>query len=254
MQVNFGRTAADYVRYRAGFPALLFDELAVRGVAVGGRRVLDLGTGTGTLARGFADRGAEVVALDPAEALLAEARVLAETEDLAISFRRGRAEATGLPDGAFHLVSAGQCWHWFDRAAAASEAWRLLEPGGRLLICHFDWIPLNGNVVAATEALIEAHNPAWRFGGGSGLYPRWLRDAAEAGFAGIETFSRDVVVPYGHEAWRGRIRASAGVGGSLSPAEVDRFDAELAQLLTRDFPETPLDVPHRLWAMLGQKP
>ena len=77
MQVNFGRTAADYARYRAGFPALLFDELAARGVAVAGRRVLDLGTGTGTLARGFAARGAEVVALDPAESLLAQGRVLA---------------------------------------------------------------------------------------------------------------------------------------------------------------------------------
>ena len=33
MQVDFGRTAADYVRYRAGFPALLFDELAARDVA-----------------------------------------------------------------------------------------------------------------------------------------------------------------------------------------------------------------------------
>ena len=107
MQVDFGRTAADYVRYRAGFPALLFDELAARGVAPASLRVLDLGTGTGTLARGFAARGAQVVAIDSAEALLAEGRVLAEAADLDISFRRGRAEATGLADAAFDLVSAG---------------------------------------------------------------------------------------------------------------------------------------------------
>jgi len=254
MQVDFGRTAADYVRYRAGFPALLFDELAARDVAPAGLRVLDLGTGTGTLARGFAARGAQVVALDPAEALLAEGKALAEAAGLDISFRRGRAEATGLADAAFDLVSAGQCWHWFDRGAAAGEARRLLKPGGRLLICHFDWIPLNGNVVAATEALIEAHNPAWRWGGGSGVYPRWLRDAAEAGFAGIETFSRDLVVPYAHEAWRGRIRASAGIGGCLSAAAVSRFDDDLAALLARDFPGAPLDVPHRLWALLARTP
>ena len=77
MQVNLGRTAAVYARFRAGFPALQFDELAARGVALAGRRVLDLGSGTGTLARGFAARGAEVAALDPAEALLAQGRVLA---------------------------------------------------------------------------------------------------------------------------------------------------------------------------------
>ena len=33
MQVDLGRTAADYARFRAGFPALQFDELAARGVA-----------------------------------------------------------------------------------------------------------------------------------------------------------------------------------------------------------------------------
>ena len=254
MQVDFGKTAADYVRHRAGFPAVLFDELAMRGVAPAGCRVLDLGTGTGTLARGFAARGAHVVAIDPAEALLAEGRVLAEAEGLAIAFRCGRAEATGLADAAFDLVSAGQCWHWFDRTAAAAEVRRLLKPGGHLLICHFDWIPLDGNVVAATEALIEAHNPAWRFGGGSGLYPRWLRDVAEAGFTDIETFSRDLMVPYAHEAWRGRIRASAGVGGSLSSEAVTQFDDELKRLLARDFSGTPLVVPHRLWALLARAP
>ena len=31
MQVDFGRTAADYARHRVGSPALLFDELAARG-------------------------------------------------------------------------------------------------------------------------------------------------------------------------------------------------------------------------------
>ena len=57
MKVEFGRTARDYGRYRAGFPDLLFEELAARGVGLAGQRVLDLGTGTGSLARGFARRG-----------------------------------------------------------------------------------------------------------------------------------------------------------------------------------------------------
>ena len=254
MQVDFGRTAADYARFRAGFPERLFDELAARGIGFAGRRVLDLGTGTGTLARGFSRRGAAVVALDPAEALLAEARRLAGAEELAVEFLAGRAEATGLPDAAFDLGAAGQCWHWFERAAAAAETWRLLKPGGHLVICHFDWIPSGTNVVAATEALIEQHNPDWRLGGGNGLYPAWLADAAEAGFAEIETCSRDLTVPYGHEAWRGRIRASAGVGGSLSAEAVARFDAALAALLAENFPEDPLAVPHRLFVLLAAKP
>jgi ubiquinone/menaquinone biosynthesis C-methylase UbiE len=254
MQVDFGRTAGDYARFRAGFPERLFDELATRGVEFAGRRVLDLGTGTGTLARGFSRRGAAVVALDPAEALLAEARRLAGAEELAVEFLAGRAEATELPDVAFDLVAAGQCWHWFDRPAAAAEAWRLLKPGGRLVICHFDWIPSGENMVAATETLIEQHNPDWRWGGGNGLYPAWLGDATAAGFVELQTFSHDLHVPYSHEAWRGRIRASAGVGGSLPTEQVARFDAELAALLAERFPQTPLAVPHRLFVLVADKP
>ena len=117
-----------------------------------------------------------------------------------------------------------------------------------------DWLPLPGNVVEATEALIERHNPAWRMGGGTGLHPRWLTDLAVAGFADLRTFSFDRDEPYSHEAWRGRIRASAGVQASLAPDEVERFDAELAALLRERFPADPLAVPHRVWAAIGTRP
>jgi SAM-dependent methyltransferase len=254
MAVDFGKTASDYGRHRAGFPARLFDELAARGVGRPGQTILDLGTGTGSLARGFARLGAAVIGLDPSAAMLAEARRLAAAEGVAVDFREGRAETTGLPDARFEVVAAGQCWHWFDRPAAAVEARRLLRPGGRLAICHFDWIPLAGNPVAATEALIEAHNPAWAGGGGTGLHPAWLADAAEAGFAGLETFSFDLAVPYSHAAWCGRIRASAGVGASLPPDAVERFDRDLAALLAERFPEDPLQAPHRAWALLATAP
>src|SRR5215213_4575476 len=64
--IDFGKTAQDYGRYRHGFPAALFDRLAAFDVGLPGQRVLDLGTGTGTLARGFARRGCTVTGLDPA--------------------------------------------------------------------------------------------------------------------------------------------------------------------------------------------
>jgi len=254
MEVDFGKTASDYGSYRVGFPERLFEELAVRQIGQTDQVLLDLGTGTGSLARGFARRGSKVTGLDLSEAMLAEARRLASETELAVNFRQGRAEATGLPDRHFDVVTAGQCWHWFDRPAAAAEVRRLLKPGGRLAICHFDWIPQPGNVVAATEALIEAHNPAWAGGGGTGLHPAWLGDAAEAGFAALETFSFDQDTVYSHVAWRGRIRASAGVGASLTPEAIERFDGELAALLAERFPEDPLAVPHRAWAMVAIRP
>jgi hypothetical protein len=130
----------------------------------------------------------------------------------------------------------------------------VLGTAGALAICHFDWIPLPGNVVAATEALILAHNPDWPFSGGTGIYPAWALDVAEAGFEAIETFSFDVDVAYTHEAWRGRIRASAGVAASLPADAVVGFDDELARLLERDFPTDPLAVPHRAWALVARVP
>jgi hypothetical protein len=121
--------------------------------------------------------------------------------------------------------------------------------GGRIVVAHFDWIPLPGNVVDATEQLIMRHNPLWRMAGGTGIHPGSLADVAIAGFTGIETFSFDVGVPYTHEGWRGRIRASAGVAASLPAEKVAQFDAELAALLGRDYPEGPMIVRHRAWAM-----
>jgi hypothetical protein len=109
---------------------------------------------------------------------------------------------------------------------------------------------LPGTMVEATEQLIRHYNPAWHMHGGTGLYPAWLADVAMAGFQNIETFSFDVPTSYTHEAWRGRIRASAGVAASLPPEQVVQFDEELARLLADRFPEDPLAVPHRAFAII----
>lgn len=252
-RVDFGLTADDYGRHRAGFPASFFERLAQRGIGQPGQVVVDLGTGAGTVARGLARRGCRVTGVDIAAPLLAEARRLDVEAGVQVDYRAAPAEATGLPDEMADLVTAGQCWHWFDRPAAAREVRRLLKAGGRVVIAHFDWLPLAGNVVDATESLIQRHNPAWTWGGGSGLYPQWLRDLGEAGFSDLETFSYDLPVLYTHAGWRGRIRASAGVGASLPPQGVAAFDRDLAVLLAGRFPD-PLAVPHRVWAAVGQKP
>jgi len=252
--VDFSLTAADYGKHRAGFPPSLFDRLQPWGIGKAGQRVVDVGTGTGTLARGFAVRGCQVIGIDPAAALLEQAQHLSAAEGLTVEYRLGRAEATALPDGWAHVVSAGQCWHWFDRPVAARELARILHPDGHLVIAHFDWLPLAGNVVAATEALIQAYNPSWQMGGGTGLYGQWLRDLGEAGYRTIESFSYDLHVPYSHEAWRGRIRASAGVGASLPPERVEAFDQGLTALLQHMHPAPLLQIEHRVFAVVARPP
>ena len=96
-------------------------------------------------------------------------------------------------------------------ASGWSSASIPLAPGGRVVIAHYDWLPLEGNVVAETERMIVGFNPGWRLGGGAGIHPAWLTDLGLAGFREIETFSYDVAAVYRREAWIGRIRASAGI-------------------------------------------
>jgi len=253
LPVDFGRSAVDYERHRPGFPEGFFDRLVQSGWAVPGTRALDLGTGTGTVALGLASRGLNVVGIDVSPDLLAVATRRAEDRRLSASFSVARAEATGQDDEQFDLVTAGQCWWWFDSDAAIREADRILAPGGRLLICSFSYLPMAGNVAGRTEDLILGHNPGWPKAGWRGVHPEQVRALDEGGFKDVESSSYTVDVAFSHEGWRGRMRTCNGVGSSLPPERIERFDAALADMLANEFPGELL-IPHRIFATSGLKP
>lgn len=254
MTIDFGKTAGDYARHRAGFPDVFFQRVFADGLVHEGDAVLDLGTGTGTVARGMALRGCHVTGLDHSAQLLAKAAELDLRASAQVRQVRARVENADFPPASFDVITAGQCWHWFDRHAAAALARTWLKPRGRLLIAHFDWIPLAGNIVQETERLILASNPGWTMHSGSGLYPAWLKDVAEAGFIDLQTWSSDLMVSYSHADWRGRVRASAGVGATLGEARIRKFDAELARTLVSRHEAEPMSVPHRLWTLSAVAP
>lgn len=251
--IDFGRTASDYDRHRPGFPASFFDRLRERGWIGAGMKALDLGTGTGSLALGLAARGLRVVGLDRSSQLLDVARRRAGELGLDVDFAEGVAEDTGLAPSSFDLVTAGQCWWWFEPDAAIAEAKRVLTPGGRLLIANFSYLPLPGSVPVRTEQLVLQHNPGWTMAGSNGLYPSQVDALDLSGLVGVESFSYVEVVGFDHEGWRGRMRACNGVGAALGPAQVEDFDRDLAQLLVAEFPEE-LAVPHRVFVASGRVP
>lgn len=251
--IDFGRTAHDYEQHRPGFPDSFFNLLANRGWIDAEMTALDLGTGTGTVALGLAARGLAVTGLDISNELLETGRATADGRGLDVRFVEGSAEDTQQKDASFDLVTAGQCWWWFDSERAIAETLRVLRPGGRLVICDFSYLPLPGNVSFRTESLILQHNPGWTKAGGTRMHPEQVGALDTGGFRSVESFSYLDEVLFTHDAWRGRIRTCNGVGSALNDPEVERFDADLGELLTKEFPGE-LSIPHRIFATSGLSP
>jgi SAM-dependent methyltransferase len=242
--IDWGRTSADYARYRPGPPPSFFARLAAFGVGLPGQRILDLGTGTGVLARRFARQGAVVAGIDVSVGQIGAARDLAAQQGLTIDFHVAGAEATPFADGAFDCLTANQCWLYFDKARAIPEALRLMTPGGVLVTSHFSWLPRLDPVAKASEALILKYNPQWSAADWSGEIPSRVEPVVP-GLAQRALFWYDEEVAFTRETWRGRIRANRGTGAALSEAEVAAFDAEHDALLRRIAPDG-FTVRHRI--------
>ena len=85
--VDFGLTAGDYATHRAGFPNSFFDLLEEHVMPIHGVRAVNLGTGTGSVARTLAVRGAHTVTgVDPSEALTIQAKHLDEAARVQIEY------------------------------------------------------------------------------------------------------------------------------------------------------------------------
>jgi ubiquinone/menaquinone biosynthesis C-methylase UbiE len=125
-----------------------------------GERVLDVGTGTGIVARLAAPNVApagSVAGLDASPAMLSVARAMAAEEGVSIDWHEGRAEALPYPDESFDLVLSQFALMFFgDRASALSEMRRVLIPGGRVALGVFQGIDRHPFYQALDHA-IERH-------------------------------------------------------------------------------------------------
>ena len=120
---SFGSVAADYDRFRPGPPAAAVRWLVPEGC----RTAVDLGAGTGLLARALQAVVPRVVAVEP------DARMRAVLADRSpgVQVAEGRGESIPLPDASVDGVFVSSAWHWMDAELAVPEIARVLRDGGR---------------------------------------------------------------------------------------------------------------------------
>ena len=245
---DWGRTAEDYDRFRPGPPESFYQRLQSFGIGEAGQRLLDIGTGTGLLARRFAAMDLQVYGIDVADAQIAMARSAAQREGLDIDFSVASAESLPFAQASMDVITANQCWIYFDLDRTIPELCRVLEPDGLLVVSHFSFLPRLDPIVAASEALVLQHNPDWGGADWDGYLPaepRWSREALNL----VGFFTYDEAIPFTRESWRGRMRALRGIAASLTPDQVAAFDAEHDQLLA-ELADDHFTILHRIHAQV----
>lgn len=162
VQALFDQGAPSYDRINAIFSLgsgarYRRDALRRAGLAPG-KRLLDVATGTGLVAReavGILGGAADVVGLDLSAGMLRQARAA-----LPIALVQARAEALPLADASVDLVTMGYALrHVPDLVRAFAEFRRVLRPGGRVLLLEIDQ-PSNRVALAALRFYLGGVVPA----------------------------------------------------------------------------------------------
>lgn len=133
---QFAAVAANYASHPVMASGPELARMVELGVQSGAERVLDLGCGAGHTALAFGPHVAEVVAIDLAEAMLAQGRRLARERGIGnVDFRLGDVEQLALPDSSFEVVTSRfSAHHYPSPTRALAEVVRVLRPGGTFLL------------------------------------------------------------------------------------------------------------------------
>lgn len=211
----------------------MYDKLIMFNIGNKNQKILDLGTGTAILPINLCHTGAFFTAVDISENQIKYAKMAANKKGLNnINFKVCSAENTGFEDNSFDVITAVQCFQYFDTDKASKEINRILKPNGLFCKIFMDWLPFEDNIIEEMEKTVLKYNPKWNGYGFEKFrytYPKW----AENGF-NIETIhSYDVNLQFTKEEWLGRIKSCRGVGASLSSEKLSEFEYEYRKVLEK---------------------
>lgn len=247
---DWGKASLDYAKYRDIYPDEFYQRIVDSGLCVKGQKVLDIGTGTGVLPRNLYHFGAEFTGIDISEQQIQQARKQSEERGMKIRYIVSPAENLNFSDSSFDVVTACQCFQYFDVKTLTPLLVRMLKPGGRFAILFMSWLPEESEIAARSEELVLKYNPKWTGKGATRQPPKsetppW----AKPWFKVERTDAYDIGVTFTRESWNGRIKACRGIGASLSEDKVAEFEREHLAMLSRTAPDS-FQIPHYVTSLV----
>jgi SAM-dependent methyltransferase len=219
---SFGDDAEEYDRVRPQYPAALIDVL----VRERPHAVLDVGCGTGIVARVLTARGCDVLGLEPDERMAEVAR------RHGVRVEAGAFEEWQASDRLFDLLTAGQAWHWVDPRRGAVKATQVLRPGGRIGLFWNQAHPAP-SVRPTLDAVYARHAPELARGSvllgrrDTSLYESVAEELRRTGAFGpvsVQTFGHEIV--YSSAEWIDLARTHSD-HHTLPPAQLAALLAEV---------------------------
>ncbi|MBD5517735.1 MAG: methyltransferase domain-containing protein [Lachnospiraceae bacterium] len=231
---DWGRTSSDYAKFRDIYPQQFYQKILDRNLCMAEQAVLDIGTGTGVIPRNMYQYGAKWTATDISENQIEQAKILSAGMD--IDYYTVSTEDIDFPDQSFDVITACQCFFYFNHETAAPKLWRMLKQEGSILILYMAWLPFEDQIAGASEKLVLKYNPDWS-GAGETIHQIEMPDCYEEKFQLVYREEFLLEVPFTRESWNGRMKACRGIGASLSEGEISRWEEEHKKLLAQIAPD-----------------
>ncbi|MEH7306700.1 class I SAM-dependent methyltransferase [Neobacillus drentensis] len=220
-QIDFGQVANSYASSREDIPVTLMDSLLLRNIFFDGKKVADIGAGTGALTRKMAMRKANVIGIEPSQGLLTQASVLNRMKNFTIPYQQGTAEATGLDDSHYDIVTVMRAWHWFERPKAIEEVKRILKARGTLIVIDSGFLSGTSVVEKTFEVLKNYVTEGLKPSGSkadsnmriNGFPIEWFQEWEQNGFEVRDFYKINYSVNFTKQGWIERIESISWLAG-----------------------------------------